>query len=123
LLGCLARALLEHYRFKDLFIRRSKKVFVSFVPENTVREVKDSIPLTKDAIQNRIKRAGMKSRFGDLREYWATTMTQTLRQPEIDFLQGRISTSVFMRHYFNPAWITDLKARTLRTCEEILGQI
>jgi len=43
-----------------------------------------------------------------------------LRQPEIDFIHGRGSTSVFMRNYFNPAWISDLKERTLKAAEEIL---
>lgn len=42
-------------------------------------------------------------RFGDVREVWASVMPKHLRQPEIDFLQGRVSTSVFMRNYFNPA--------------------
>jgi hypothetical protein len=33
---------------------------------------------------------------------------------EIDFLQGRTSASVFMRNYFNPALISDLKERVFK---------
>jgi len=32
----------------------------------------------------------------------------------------RVSTSIFMRHYFNLAWIGDLKERALKVAEEIL---
>jgi len=46
-----------------------------------------------------------------------------LTPPEIDFLHGRVSASVFMRNYFNPAWITDLAQRTLKAIEEILTKI
>ena len=45
------------------------------------------------------------------------------KPPEIDFLQGRVSSSVFMRNYFNPAWITDLRERTLKAAEEILAKL
>jgi hypothetical protein len=36
-------------------------------------------------------------------------------------LQGRISTSVFMRNYFNPVWVTDLKKRALKNSEDLLS--
>jgi intergrase/recombinase len=62
-------------------------------------------------------------RFGDLREYYATVMTKWLTPAEIDFLQGRISGSVFMRHYFNPALITDLRERVFKGLKEIESRI
>ena len=117
------RALLEHYKFKDLFIRRGKKVFISFVPRDMIAAVQECSQFTSDAISSRIKRAKLSSRFGDIREFWASYMTKHLRQSEIDFLQGRISASVFMRNYFNPAWITDLKQRTLKGTADILAKI
>jgi len=119
----IKQEILGHYRFRDLFMRGSKKVFVSFVSKNLLDAVKGCPNTSKNAIQKRIRKAGIRLRFGDVREYWATTMTKTLQQPEIDFLQGRISTSVFMRHYFNPAWIKDLKDRTLKAADDILGEI
>ncbi len=117
------RELLQHYRFKALFMRKSKKVFISFVSSKLIRKIEGSSAVSKEAIENRIKRSPYPSRFGDLREYWATVMTRHLSQPEIDFLQGRVSSSVFMRNYFNPAWITDLQERTLKASEEILHRL
>ena len=115
--------ILEHFRFKSLFIRRSKKVFISFVPRNLVVRIAAFKPLTVNVLPERIKRRGLRRRFGDVREFWASYMTKYLRQPEIDFLQGRVSTSVFMRHYFNPVWISDLKERTFKGIRVMLREL
>ncbi|HEX69428.1 MAG TPA: hypothetical protein ENG10_03950 [Candidatus Bathyarchaeota archaeon] len=65
----------------------------------------------------------MKSRFGDVREVHGTFLTKYLRQPEIDFLHGRVSTNVFMQNYFNPALISDLKERVFKAIKEIETKI
>jgi len=114
---------LEHFRFKDLFLRRSKKAFISFVSKGLIAKIVESKPLTLNVLPNRIKRRKLKLRFGDIREFHASILTKHLRQPEIDFIHGRISTNVFMRNYFNPAWIQDLKERTLESAEDILRRI
>jgi hypothetical protein len=111
---------LEHYRFKSLFMRRSKKVFVTFLPKWLVEEISKQEKLTLYQISNWVRRdKKLKSRFPELREYYATFMTRWLSPAEIDFLQGRVSGSVFMRNYFNPALITDLRERVFKGLTEI----
>lgn len=102
---------LEHFQFKEQFIRRTKKAFITFIPEQLIKRICESKKVDWCQIQNWIKRNGLKLKFSDVREFWAPYMTRYLTQPEIDFLQGRISASVFMRNYFNPALIADLKDR------------
>lgn len=115
---------LEHYKFKDLFIRSSKKAFISFVPKGLIdRIAENQRTLTVEQIQSRIKRQPMKSRFSDIREAHATFMTKYLRPSEIDFLHGRVSSSIFMRNYFNPALISDLKERVFKGINEIKALI
>ena len=111
---------LEHFRFKKLFIRRTKKAFLSFIPKQLIKRITKQEKFTRFQIDNWIKRAGFRSRFSDIREYYATYMTKHLTQPEIDFLQGRVSANVFMRNYFNPALIGDLKERVFQAAEEIV---
>ncbi len=109
------REALEHYKFRALFMRRSKKCFVTFIPKWLIEEISKQEKLTLYQISNWVRRdKKLKSRFPDLREYYATVMTKWLSQSEIDFLQGRISGSVFMRNYFNPALITDLRERVFK---------
>ena len=114
---------LEHYRFPKTFIRKTKKAILSIVPENIIESVRDGEPLTEAAVRRRLQRKRIPSRFGDIREYWASFMTRYLTPAEIDFLQGRIGGSVFMQHYFNPALITDLKTRVFRGLSELQAKI
>jgi len=118
------QGILEHYKFKDIFIRKSKKAFVSFVPEELIARIQEDRPLkSKFGIQKRVSSQKLKLRFGDIREAHASFMTKYLQQPEIDFIHGRVSSNVFMRNYFNPALIVDLKARALKGIQEIQEKV
>ena len=111
---------LEHFRFKEVFLRKSKKAFISFVPKDLVERIafNEKIP-SRHAVEKRVESVGLKVRFSDVREAHATLLTKYLRQPEIDFLHGRVSTNVFMQNYFNPALIGDLKERVFKAIREI----
>jgi hypothetical protein len=62
-------------------------------------------------------------KFSDIRELHGTLLTRYLNEAEINFIHGRISSSVFMRNYFNPIWITDLKERAMKGIEEIKSRL
>jgi len=115
---------LEHYRFKEQFIRRSKKVFVSFVPKELVDRIAWNNPMpSKYTVQARVKRQGLPVRFADIREAHASFLTKYLSQPEIDFIHGRVTANVFMSNYFNPKFVPDLKARIFKAIMEIQNKI
>jgi intergrase/recombinase len=115
---------LEHYRFKELFLRNTKKAFVSFVPNDLVKTIsgRDSLP-EGEYIKKLVQRRRLPLRFGDVREAHGTLMTKYLKESEINFLHGRVSSSVFMQHYFNPSLIGDLKERTDKGIAEILEKV
>jgi len=117
------REILEHYKFKDLFIRRTKKAFMSFVSKNLVEKISDHEQLNIYGVQTKVKRHTGRLRFGDIREIHGTLSTRHLSESEINFLHGRISSSVFMRNYFNPALIADLKTRAFQGIQEIQAKI
>lgn len=72
----------------------------------------------------KVKRHDIKKiRFADFREAHASFLTKQLKPQEIDFLHGRIGTSVFMENYYNPAMVEDLKARAFQGIQEIRGMI
>ena len=110
---------LEHYKFKKTFLRKTKKAFISFVPEAMIEKLAKNPKVSEGMIHKRIERSNLKLRFGDVREAHATFLTKHLKRVEIDFLHGRVSTNVFMRNYFNPALIADLKQRALKAIAEI----
>jgi hypothetical protein len=113
------KEILEHFRFREIFLRRTKKVFVSFMPSEIVQKVSKKILLTEDSIRCKIKRRKLPSRFSDLRELHGTLATKHLSQVEVDFLHGRISKSVFMANYFNINLVDDLKARVFKVIKEL----
>jgi len=117
------REVLEHYKFREVFLRKAKKVFVSFVPKELVHKIAEGQTLNKHGIQTAVKRRGLPLRFGDIRELHGTLLSRYLSESEIDFLHGRISGSVFMTNYFNIAWITDLKERVFKGIAEIQNKI
>jgi hypothetical protein len=117
------REVLEHFRFKEIFLRRTKKAFISFVPKELIESINDNKPLNVYSIQTKVKRKTDQLRFGDIREVHGTLLTKHLNEVEINFLHGRVGSSVFMRNYFNPAWISDLKERTFKAVSSIIQRI
>ncbi len=117
------KSTLEHYRFKDVFIRRSKKAFVSFVPADMVQAVAGGELLNGESVRTVVRRKHLPLRFGDIREAHGTFMIRHLKKEEVDFLHGRVTSGVFMQHYFNPSLIVDLKERVFRGVAEIQEKI
>jgi len=114
------RRVLEHFRFKETFLRGSKKAFISFAPAELVERIGRGVRLEYGRVQKLATNRVGRQRFADVRELHGTLMTEWLRESEIDFLHGRVSSSVFMRNYFNPAWIGDLEGRAARGAEKIM---
>jgi intergrase/recombinase len=115
---------LEHFRFKEVFIRKSKKAFISFIPKQLIEKVKMSEPLTsKHSVQQFVKKQGLKIRFADIREAHNTLLTKYLNQSEIDFIAGRVSSNIFMSNYYNPKMVSDLKDRIFKAIAEIETKI
>ncbi len=118
------KELLEHYKFKLQFLRRTKKAFVSFVPKELIQQIcSNNKVLKKQFIKSKVRRKTHRIRFSDIREIHGSLLAKTHGSAEIDFLHGRVSTSVFMRNYFNPAWIVDLKERTFKATEIIMEKV
>ncbi|HUK84289.1 MAG TPA: integrase [Candidatus Acidoferrum sp.] len=105
--------ILEHFRYKSLFLRGTKNAFISIVPESMVNEIAKSQAVTYAAIIKKLQRQKIPSRISELRDFFGTFMIRHgLVAQEADLLCGRIPPSIFVRHYFSPA-IKDLKERTL----------
>ena len=95
-------------------------MFISFVPAELVDRISRGQRLDYGRFQKPVARKLGGVRFADVRELHGSLMTRWLRESEIDFLHGRISSGVFMRNYFNPAWIKDLRSRALEGIGDML---
>jgi hypothetical protein len=95
--------ILEHYKFPSVFIRNSKKAFISIVNENIIQLANESHNCGYNALRNYLVKRGLELKMGHCRKIFATYLRLNGIELEvIDLLQGRIPKSVFVRHYFRP---------------------
>jgi len=107
------QSLLQHFQFKDKFIRGTKNTYITFVTKDLIDQICSSEPLTYPEIVKRLRRHGFKSRLNEFRDYFGSFMVRhNLIREEVDLLCGRIPPSIFLRHYWSPSF-KDLKERTL----------
>ena len=98
------KGILEHYKFPNEFIRRTKKVFISVVDKSLIALAKKCpMNVSYNALKLMLKRKGLDMNMYYCRKVFATYLRNEGVESEIiDLLQGRISSSVFVRHYYRP---------------------
>jgi intergrase/recombinase len=111
--------LLEHFKYKEAFLRKTKNVYISIVPKDLVLRISSCEPISYDGMRKRLMRAKMSCRINELRDYFGTYMVRHgLIKEEVDLLQGRIPPSIFIRHYWSPSF-DELKSRTLNGIKDL----
>jgi len=115
--------MLEHFRYRDLFLRRFKNAYISFITPELLRLVTTCKPKIKySALDTKINRLGFPTRTKQLRKYFATTLREHLPTEAIDLLQGRINRSVFLRYYYKP-FLQDIRTKTLKGIEPLQREL
>jgi intergrase/recombinase len=108
---------LEHLKYLHTFLRTTKNVFISLIPEELIDEIAACKPITYSMLKGRLCRKGMRMRVDELRDHWGIfTLDHGLKREKVDLLQGRVGKSIFVRHYLSPA-ITELRERVFRALE------
>ena len=101
---------LEHYKHPDIFIRRTKKAYVSIVDENTLALAKGAHNGGYNALRLKVKHSGLDMNMAYCRKIFSTYLRMNGIESElIDLLQGRIPKTVFARHYFRPDFDKDVQ--------------
>jgi intergrase/recombinase len=113
--------MLEHFRFPDLFLRGNKNAYISFVPESVLKLILAVKPrVSSNGLRKALKKTGLKVRIKDLRKLFATTVRDNdVPEEVVDLLQGRIPQSIFLRHYYKPELLKDVRERVLKAVEAI----
>jgi hypothetical protein len=120
------RQTLEHFRFPSVFLRQTKKAYLSFVTPEIIGNMKkihiSDVP-TLNAITLACRRKGIKMEMYLCRKIFASWLrNEGGIQPEVvDMLQGRVSPSVLTRHYLVPR--SSLKEQVLQALEQLQRQL
>jgi intergrase/recombinase len=98
------RMLLTHYKYPKLFLRVSKNAYVSVINKDIIQIAKESQPVTSYThIRNSFGNYSVSMNMYYCRKVFATYLrNEGIESEIIDLLQGRISSSVFVRHYYRP---------------------
>ncbi|MGH9954734.1 MAG: integrase [Nitrososphaeraceae archaeon] len=97
---------LEHFRYPDIFLRQTKKAYLSFIRPENVHNMKFhnmQVPSYNDIRLACYYHAGINCDMRFCRKVFASYLSHKGIQSElIDVLQGRVPHSVFARHYLVP---------------------
>jgi len=110
---------LMHFKYPKLFLRDTKNVYISFLPESLINQIGSSQPLTYPQIRKRLNCNNLKVRISELRDCFGTSLLQHgILEQEVNLLQGRIPVNVFIRHYWSPK-LTELRDRVFKALEHL----
>jgi hypothetical protein len=107
------RSMLEHFRYPELFIRRTKKAFVSIANDTVIEIAKKSYEKPcYNALKLVLRRRKIGTHLYYARKIFATYLRgKGVEQELIDILQGRSPRSIFARHYYKPDFRSQNKIR------------
>lgn len=118
------RQTLEHFRFPEIFLRRTKKAYISYLSLDNyerIAQIGCKTP-TWNAIRRACQRRDIKMEMHLCRRVFASWLRKDGVQPEVvDLLQGRVTQSVLTRHYLTPSY--DLKDRILSSLDRLKQEI
>jgi len=117
------RQCLEHFRFPNLFIRRTKAAYISFVDKDILEIAQNcsKIPTyygLKKALRHSSRWICNSNTVG---RYSQRTLDSQALNQFVDLLQGRVPKTVFARHYFTPS--LNYRDRVIRELEKLKNQI
>ena len=119
--------MLEHFRYKSIFLRRCKNAYISFIsPELLDLILKYKPTLKYSSLNPKLQKHGLECQTKQLRKYHGTLLREYLPTEAIDLLHGRVNESVFLRHYYKP-FLKEIQQRTIKALQplqiELLSQI
>jgi Archaeal phage integrase len=118
------KMVLEHYRYPEIYIRNSKKAFISIVDDTIIKIGREAANCGYNALRNYLVRRKLGMNMSYCRKIFATHLrTKGVEQETIDLLQGRIPKSVFARHYFRPDFenVQNKIRKSLNTLQNEIG--
>ena len=114
------KLILKHYEFPDIFIRRTKKAYFSVVDDNIIKIAFASNSRIYSTSKSQFYRNKIKFNLSCCRKLFATYLrNKGIEHEIIDLLQGRISSSVFVNHYYRP----DINQIITKRIRPVLGEL
>ena len=107
-------------------MRRTKNAYISFVPEKPSFQpiYKGGCRVTVARLKKALKRAGLPNSLMSIRKLHATVLRDAGVAGEVvDLLHGRITESIFLRHYYRPDILHEIREKVLKAIKPIIHEV
>ncbi|MFL6495595.1 MAG: hypothetical protein ACJ703_04115 [Nitrososphaera sp.] len=102
--------ILEHFKWKDIFIRSTKKSFISVMTDRLLQIAKSTDPQSYTSIYAYLHKRGLPMRMNYCRKMFGTHLRYCGIESEmVNLLEGKISPEIFVRHYWSPNMKQDIE--------------
>jgi intergrase/recombinase len=112
---------LEHFRFPDIFLRQTKKAYISYITKEQLSGIELLGPKTPtwNAIRLACRYRNINMDMRLCRKVFASWLInkEGIDSTTVDMLQGRCPSTVLARHYQSPS--TDLRDRVLAATSKL----
>jgi intergrase/recombinase len=119
------RQALEHFRFPEIFLRKTKKAYISFVTTGMIEEVvRDTLPQAPSytAIRQACRKKGIYCNIAYCRKIFASWLSKEgISDIMIDMLQGRTPRIVLVQHYLTPT--SDYRQKVLAAVAKLKSEL
>jgi len=119
------RQCLEHFRFPEIFLRRTKKAYISLITKEQLSGIGifDCKTPTWSVIRHACRKKDLDMNMHYCRKIHGSWLhgDDGITADIVDFLQGRTSPSIFSRHYLTPS--NDFKDRVLDAVTKLQREI
>jgi len=115
--------ILEHFKWKDVFIRSTKKSFISVMIDRLLQIAKTADPKSYTSICAYLHKRGFPMRMNYCRKIFGTHLRYCGIESElVNLLEGRISPEIFVRHYWSPNTKQDI-GRVRKAIDSLADQL
>jgi intergrase/recombinase len=115
--------ILEHFKWKDVFIRRTKKSFISVMTDRLLQIAKSADPQSYTSIYAYLHKRSLLMRMNYCRKIFGTHLRYCGIESEmVNLLEGRISPEIFVRHYWSPNMKQDIE-RVRKAIDRLADQL
>jgi hypothetical protein len=115
--------ILEHFKWKDIFIRRTKKSFISVMTDRLLQIAKTTNSQSYTSIYAYLHKRSMPMRMNYCRKIFGTHLRYCgIESETVNLLEGRISPEIFVRHYWSPNMKQDIE-RVRKAMDSLADQL
>jgi hypothetical protein len=115
--------ILEHFKWKDIFVRTTKKSFISVMTDRLLQIAKTADPQSYTSIYAYLHKRGLQMRMNYCRKIFGTHLRYCGIESEmVNLLEGRISPEIFVRHYWSPNMKQDIE-RVRKAIDNLAEQL